>query len=1146
MLSRLLAIVQSKAFIIAALLLGLYALAGFVLAPVLVSRYLPRYVDAQFKRQASIGEVRVNPFLLQLDARDFALKEMDGRPIAGFRRLFVDLELESLWRWAWTLENILLEAPSVLVDIAPDGRVNLAALRGSQPKPQPPPERDRNAPRLLLHHLVLSDGRFAFSDRVRRTPAEATLQPVNIELHNVSTLPDQQAPYLLKAQVAGGGSFAWDGELSLQPLHSAGKFEVTGLKPAALWSFVQHRFDLVEPAGTLDARASYEFTHTDEGVQLALKDVGAAVTGIALANQGAAEPVLALDTVRLLDGRLDLATREASFGALEIGPGRVRADRDASGTINWQKLIRSEPASPSQNNPGPPAAPWKLSLSALRIHDVGLHYQDASRATPIRLEVEKFGLDLALALETRADGLVGAIRDAKLGLTGITFAERDRSAPLARLDKLDASNLRLDLAAREVTGGSVTLGGGAISVERDKDGRIHSLDALRPAHSDAPTRDASKADKASGRPWSLAVESAAIENFAMTAADRSMDPGAAISVFVKRIALANLRNDGKTPMNFSAAVEIKEGGAINAEGRINASGRDIDGNVKVAALNLAPLKPYVSRFTTLQLGSGKVSTAGRFSYKNEGPKPSVRYDGTLNVSSLLLNEARTRQRFLSWRSLSAEGMTFGLAPDRLDIAEVRVLEPGAKIVISKDRRINLTEVIKPRAAAERKARARGEPIHAGTSRGKPRRGGAQFPVTIKKVRLEKGEVDFADFSLVLPFATRVWDFKGSTSGISSAPASRTKLQFEGRVDDYGLAKVSGSLQPLEPKNFTDVTVIFRNVEMARLSPYSVTFAGRKIASGKLNLDLEYKMNKSQLTGENKVLLEKFTLGERVEAPNALDLPLDLAVALLTDSQGRIDIAVPVSGNVDQPEFSYGKVMWNAFTSLITRVVTAPFRALGGLFGGKEDQSIDALLFEPGSAELPPPEQEKLKKASDLLKQRPRLKLVVQGRYDEQRDGKALREKRVRQALAEKLGVRTAANGDPDPLAFDDAKTQRALESLLEERGGANALTGLKTEYEKSIGREAKRVNPALALIGRASPDTGLYEAMFERLTELTPLPPAELAELAQSRAEAMRKTLVELGAESARLATSNPAPAERSDAQAVASTLKLDAIETGA
>jgi len=182
------------------------------------------------------------------------------------------------------------------------------------------------------------------------------------------------------------------------------------------------------------------------------------------------------------------------------------------------------------------------------------------------------------------------------------------------------------------------------------------------------------------------------------------------------------------------------------------------------------------------------------------------------------------------------------------------------------------------------------------------------------------------------------------------------------------------------------------------------------------------------------VLERFTLGERVEAPNAVHLPLDLAIAILTDAQGKIDVAVPVKGNLDNPKFKYGHVIRQALINLITKIATAPFRALGGLLGGKGEQ-MDVISFYPGSDRLLAPELKKLKTVVGALEKRPRLKLVVQGRFDPKLDGEALRTQRVKRALAGQMGVTLAPDEKFGRIVFEDAKTQQALEKLLEMRAG---------------------------------------------------------------------------------------------------------------
>jgi hypothetical protein len=315
------------------------------------------------------------------------------------------------------------------------------------------------------------------------------------------------------------------------------------------------------------------------------------------------------------------------------------------------------------------------------------------------------------------------------------------------------------------------------------------------------------------------------------------------------------------------------------------------------------------------------------------------------------------------------------------------------------------------------------------------------------------------------------------------------------------------LKPFQPKAFTDIGVVFRNVEMLPLSPYTATFAGRRIASGRLALDLRYKIENSQLAGDNKVAMEKFTLGERVDAPGALNLPYDLAIALLTDADGRIDIAVPVTGNVDDPKFSYGHLIWQAIATVIKNIVTAPFRALAALFGGSAE-NLENIAFDAGRATMQPPEREKLKRVADALGKRPQLRLVVEGQVGVA-DLAALRERDVANAIAMKLGRKPAAGAVPEPVNPLDAKTQRALEVLFAERNAGEALSKFVAETEKARGKPVQRVNPALAFVGRASADVAFYEALLKRLNDTARIPDAAPGQLADARARAVAEYLVQ-------------------------------------
>ena len=318
-----------------AVLFLVYTLAGFFLVPRLIATYVPRYAHDQLGRRAEIGEVRVNPLLFKVDIRQFRLQEADGRPLLGFDRLFVDFELTSAFRAAWTFAEIRLEGPRVDAVIAPDGRVNIAELLDALPKGEPAPE--PAAPRrVLLHHAVVSDGVVSFTDRSHRAPQTATVQPINIELHDVTTLPDRRGPYTVAATLAGGGVVSWDGQVSLVPVASTGRLDFRGFPLATAWRFVQESVAVAEPTGQLDAKLRYEFAYRDGAPSLKVDGVEVAVTDLTLKERTSKAPLLALDRMNVTAARGDVIARELTVPEVSVSRGRVAATLARDGTVNWQ------------------------------------------------------------------------------------------------------------------------------------------------------------------------------------------------------------------------------------------------------------------------------------------------------------------------------------------------------------------------------------------------------------------------------------------------------------------------------------------------------------------------------------------------------------------------------------------------------------------------------------------------------------------------------------------------------------------------------------------------------------------------------------------------------------------------------------------
>jgi hypothetical protein len=735
------------------------------------------------------------------------------------------------------------------------------------------------------------------------------------------------------------------------------------------------------------------------------------------------------------------------------------------------------------------------------------------------------------------------LEDIRAQVSGLALRARGGGDPVLALDTVATSGGRLDLASRELVVPSIEVTKGSVTVTPEADGRIALLDSFTPI---GEPSGVSRPSAPAARPWKVVVETVKVQDVNMALRDRRYEQPVAYDAHVASATVRNITSDRTAPVRFEAVLRVAQGGSVDGSGTITQSFDGIEARVEMRQIALAPLRPMLARYTTLDLRSGHLSASARVDYQARGQGPALRARGAVTIGDLLVNESETGDRLLAWKTLSTDDVTFTLGPNQLLTKEIRVAELGAKVVVAKDRSLNLLHVLKAETAATAPASTSDGPRPvdpAARSAKRPESRSESFDARVSRVSVQDGTVDFADLSLVLPFATRITKFGGTAVGISTERTARTEVRFRGRIEPSGFASVEGGLSAYDPKAFTEIRMVFRNVEMPPLSPYTATFAGRAVAAGRLSLELEYKIVDRMLVGQNKAIMENFKLGERVEAPNALDLPLDLAIALLTDSEGRISVAVPIQGNVGQPTFDYQHLIREAIANLIRRIVSAPFRALGRLFGGV-DEEVASIGFAPGNARLRPPEREKLDKVAHVLGERRELKLVVRGPFDPERDSEALRSAAVRRDVAQALDVKLEDREDPGPIAYSDAATQRALESLLAARAGPKGMEEIERAFKAHTAREPDRINPILGRLGRASPDREFYQAVYRRLVELYPLPANALPDLAARRATAIVEYLTGSAGMDASRAEFGEARSIHANAdQPVAAQLTLDVVK---
>jgi uncharacterized protein involved in outer membrane biogenesis len=1127
---------------IAAGVLAGYALAGFLLLPAALKHFLPGALQDALGVQASVDGVSFNPFTLRLELLDLRITEMNGVPLGSVQRIVADAETSSLFNWAWTFAEISLHQPELDLVIEKDGRLNFARVATALP-PEPDASPDQAPMRLLMHRVDLIGARVRFNDQSTATPASTEIGPSDLHVARLSTLPDQRGDGRLEVQMAGGARISWEGQLGLHPLVSSGTLVLADLAPAAFHDFLRSRLMLDPVGGSLTASLRYELSAVGDNLSFSTQDMRFDLRDLLLRKAGASKPLLTLGSLTAQDGSFDLAGLRLRVGKLGIAGGALAANIDRDDVLDWDTLL--VPAAPAPVTvPAGPAVPWSAEVGEVAIADIGLDLYDQTRNAPLGLALTLKHAAFAVRAAPGKDGPAVILSGASLEADDIALSTGAERTALGTIARLTLAGAEVDVAAEELSAARLSIDGLDTSLLRERDGRIRQVwlaSAPDPVTPLPVTHAASE--------WRVRLGEFQLGGLDAALADASTTPAIAYAVKGGSLSLKNIDTGGTAPVQLEAKLPVAQGGEIALSGTASPDGSAADVALRIATLALSPLAPRVAQDTTLLLDSGTLSTHLDIRYRSPAAAPlALTVSGGASVDDLRLREAEGGGHFLGWTALEAAGLDFSLGPDHLGIAELRVKGADAKVVVQKDRSVNLAEVMREPAATSEAgdpatAVASAAPAGAAAVSAAPVAEAASapeaFPVVIDRIRVEDSVVDFADYSLVLPFAARIESLKGVAKGISSDANSRATLAFSGRVGEYGEADIDGQLAPFDPMHFTDIEIAFRNIALTPLSPYSATFAGRTIKTGDLDLALQYKVDNQKLLGKNEVVLHNFKLGESVKSKDAVSLPLDLAIALLSDSKGRIDLAVPVSGDVGDPKFSYGHLIWKAIGNLITGVVTAPFRALGSLFGGGAEEQVQDIRFMSGSAELMPMERQRIAKVATALSQRPKLAVRVPAATHPERDGYALRRFELRRLHAAEMGYELAAGEDPGPVSYSNGRSQRALEKLLAVRGGDDAADRFAASWAKKQGREPERVNAALAMVGRGSPDHEFYRALYLELVNTTPEPPGGMQALARARAEAISTEFRARGVEAARVSIGKAAPMQKAKPSGVMLPLEL-------
>ncbi|VXC15103.1 DUF748 domain-containing protein [Pseudomonas sp. 8O] len=592
--------------------------------------------------------------------------------------------------------------------------------------------------------------------------------------------------------------------------------------------------------------------------------------------------------------------------------------------------------------------------------------------------------------------------------------------PLVRLQRLDIDNTSLDLAKQQVVVGQVRSQGLEAWAAREADGqldwqKLFAKPESAKSEAAAPTEQAGES-----KPWQVLLQDVQLRDYKAHLADRVPQQEVAVEVGPLNLDLKNFDSIGDKPFDLRLDTGLGKQGKLQAAGNVQLSPTSAQLKVATQDIDLRLAQAYLSPFIRLELRSGLLGSDLDVQLKSTEPL-ALSVTGSARVDQLHTLDTLRERDFVRWKQVRVNGLDYRHG-ESLAIERVELDQPYARFVINENLTTNVSELIVPQPPAQNENK---------TDAGKP------LAIRIGAVAINDGSANFADFSLTPSFATAVQQMNGRIGVLDNQKPQAASVDIQGKVDRYAPMSIKGKLTPFDPLNSLDIATSFKNVELTTVTPYSGKFAGYRIRKGRLNLDLHYRIEKGQLNAENKVLVENLQLGERVDSPDAVDLPIRLAVALLKDTQGRIAIELPVQGDLNNPQFSVMPIVWQTLRNLVLRAAQAPFKFIAGLVGGS-NVDLSTVPFVAGSAELEADARQALDTLAKALEERPNLRLEVEGQAAQSADGPLLAEQRLQREFRETWYKVLQRRGDkvpasPDELTVAEDEQAALLEGIYRTR-----------------------------------------------------------------------------------------------------------------
>ncbi|PXW88926.1 uncharacterized protein involved in outer membrane biogenesis [Nitrosomonas sp. Nm84] len=931
--------------------------------------WLPGYAKSQLEtrlsellqRPVSVASIEIKLHTLELIIQGFRIDEKadareESATLFAFGKLHVDLSIESLKHRAPVITSVSLVEPKLHLVREAENQFNISDLLEKFSQPADEKDEDPGDAQFSISNITIQGGHFEFVDRHMKTDHKIT--EINLGIPVVanfkSTLTNWIEPHF-SAKINGS------------PLSLDGKLRAFTESQEATLTLKLSEFDLTE----ID-----RYAPLPKGIKLlsGLYDSELLVTFVQAPDKAPDITLTGTTTLRQLAVKNSAVEvpYQARLKQLAIALTQV----DLTGKKPSQVKLHIDQIALTREGEKEPA----LSLAQLDIDAITVN------TTSRQIALGEITLDrLKTTLRRDTSGTID--------LTRLFNSSDEQAEPKPQVQvqtKAKAQpkiQARIPLPARKPAYPATEIKIAEKQTEPTKPREPQRVNKEKPSSPDAP--------------WTTQIKRIKLKAAKLQYEDLTLTKAAPMVVDPLDLAVDNIDLSGVKPLNLALQAQVNQRGKLKVDGSLAWAPLATDLTLNLDSVDVVSLQGWAGDKLAAMLTSGDISFDGKIQANGEPLKIAVNGNGKLGNFNVF--DPQSAQDLLRWKKLDISNLNFVNEPLRVDIKTIGLSDFFARVMILPDGNFNLKQIVRQDVPLEPQATAAS--VAPATTQ-QPVQAKKDTPVHIDKIILQQGNINFSDQFIKPNYRANLTGLAGQIGPLH--PGKQGKIDIRGMVAKTAPLEIRGTTDPFSSELALDLVAKVKNIDLPPFSPYSVKYIGYEIEKGKLSADVNYQIDKGVLSGNNKIFLDQFTLGEKVESEDAVSLPLSLAISILKNRRGEIDIHLPIKGSLDDPQFSLSDIIFTALTNLITKAITSPFALLGSVLEGGEE--LSEITFTPGFADIDADAAKRLEALAKILNDRPSLNLEISGHVDPAQDLEGLKVAMLQDKVkAQKLAEQTKAD-----------------------------------------------------------------------------------------------------------------------------------------